>query len=132
MSMKNKIKIVYPGSKAVSDPLFILPDDKLGDYVDAHKADISERCFQVHPEFVFRKIADEGILVPTGKVAQSFNGIINLNPTSVFLWQLFASPSSANLIYAKVKEQYDETESLSSDILDFVVTFYRMGLLLPL
>ena len=32
----NKIKIVDPKSKAVMDPLFCVPDEKLGDYMDAN------------------------------------------------------------------------------------------------
>ena len=130
--MKNQIKIIDPSSKAINDPLFSVPDNKLDEYMDAHKDVVCERLFQTHPDFVFRKIADEGILVPTGKIAQTFNGMINLNPTGVFLWQLFATPSSVNEAIAKSEQQYERTASLHKDVLDFVVTFYRMGLLLPL
>lgn len=128
----NKIKIVDPQSKAVMDPLFCVPDEKLGDYLDANLDGICGRLFQTHPDFVFRKIADEGILVPTGKVAQVFNGMINLNPSSVFLWQLFSSPCSVKEATEKAEAQFENTGELHHDVLDFVVTFYRMGLLLPL
>lgn len=129
--MKNRIKIIDPQSKAFHDPLFCIPDTKLGEYLDANLEDICERRFQTHPDFVFRKIADEGILVPTGKVAQYFNGMINLNTTSVYLWQLFTNPSTINLATAQAEEAYEEAGSLRKDVLDFVINFYRMGLLIP-
>ena len=129
--MKKQIKIIYPSSKAMKDPLFCVPEDQLEEYLDANKDVICGRMFQTHPDFVFRKIADEGILVPTGNIAQTFNGMINLNPTSVFLWQLFSSPSSVNEAIANAEQQYEVSASLHEDVLAFVVTFYRMGLLLP-
>ena len=118
--MKKQIKIIDPSSKAIKDPLFCVPEDQLEEYLDVNKDVICGRMFQTHPDFVFRKIADEGILVPTGNIAQTFNGMINLNPTSVFLWQLFSSPSSVNEAIANAEQQYEVSASLHEDVLAFV------------
>ena len=129
MDENKKIRIIDPESKAVHDPLFRIAEEKLREYIEDNKEEICKRQFQTNQDFVFRKIADEGILVPTGKTAQAFNGMINLSPTSVFLWQVFNEPHSINDAVAEAERQYETDDSLREDVMDFVVSFYRMGLL---
>lgn len=129
MDAKQKIRIIDPESKAVHDPLFRVTEERLNDFVETNREVICRRTFQANKDFVFRKIADEGILVPTGKTAQAFNGMINLNPTSVFLWQLFDEPRSIDEVVTEAQQRFEDSDSLRDDVLHFVVTFYRMGLL---
>lgn len=127
---KNKIRIIDPKVQSMHDPLFCVVEEQLEEYIEEHLSEISSRSFVCHSDFVFRKIADEGILVPTGRTAQVFNGMINLNATSTFLWNLFSTPTTVNDAVSRAEELY-EGESLQRDVIQFVVTFYRMGLLIP-
>ena len=36
--------------------------------------------------FVLREVAGNFIVVPTGSLVKSFNGVVNLNQTGAFLW----------------------------------------------
>lgn len=40
-----------------------------------------------NPDLILRRIADEIILVPTGEMAQKFNGMITLNPVAALIWE---------------------------------------------
>ena len=38
-------------------------------------------------EFVLRELADKNVLIPFGKKALNFNGVITINDTAKFLWE---------------------------------------------
>ncbi|MBE6749576.1 MAG: PqqD family protein [Ruminococcaceae bacterium] len=38
-------------------------------------------------EFVLRELADKNVLIPFGKKALDFNGVITINDTAKFLWE---------------------------------------------
>ena len=38
--------------------------------------------------FILREIAGSSIIVPVGERVKEFNGVINLNDTGVFLWNI--------------------------------------------
>ena len=48
-----------------------------------------EKRYCTNEDYILREIAGETILVPTGASADHFNGMLTLNETSRFLWELF-------------------------------------------
>ena len=38
--------------------------------------------------FVVRKVGDSHVVVPVGELSKTFHGMINLNETGAFLWNL--------------------------------------------
>lgn len=38
-------------------------------------------------DFIIREIADEYVMMPVGKTAQKFNGLIMANDVSAFIWE---------------------------------------------
>lgn len=40
-----------------------------------------------NPDLIMRTIAGESLLIPTGKLAQRFNGMVTLNPVAAFIWE---------------------------------------------
>ena len=38
-------------------------------------------------EFILREVADEYILIPTGKTTEEFNGMITLSETAPFIYE---------------------------------------------
>ena len=43
---------------------------------------------KIKDNFILRKVADSYVVVPVGKLTLDFNGIINLNETGAFLFEL--------------------------------------------
>ena len=40
--------------------------------------------------FVVRKVGDDHVVVPVGKMCKQFHGMINLNETGAMLWNFFS------------------------------------------
>ncbi len=80
--------------------------------------------------FMLREIAGEYIVVPVGKAAVDFNGIVTLNGTGAFLWkQLTTNQNISDLLDAIMKEYQVEEEIAYKDIQDFINTLKKASLL---
>ena len=100
------------------------------------RKDVLERSFSTekryctNEDYIPREIAGETILVPTGASADHFNGMLTLNETSRFLWELFRMPHTFQETVAAAQERYDDdSESLESDIYDFMNESVMLGFL---
>ncbi|MGE5307784.1 MAG: PqqD family protein [Deltaproteobacteria bacterium] len=59
------------------------------------------------PDVIFRKIADEFILVPIRQKAVDLRSVFTLNETGAFIWELIDSTRSLSQIRDKVAEEFD-------------------------
>lgn len=59
--------------------------------------------------FVLRSVAGNHVVVPMGQQAVSFNGMITLNDTAAFLWQLLSKDTTEEAMVAALLEDYDVT-----------------------
>ena len=67
--------------------------------------------------------------MPTGRVSEHFNGMLTLNETSRFLWELFRMPHTFEETVAAAQERYeDDNQSLESDIYDFMKESVMLGI----
>ena len=80
-----------------------------------------EKKLWANSDFVFRKIAGEYILVPTGKEVESFNGLVSINETGAFLWNLLKEPKTYGEIIDAFGKEYElTTEESEKDVSDFL------------
>lgn len=80
-----------------------------------------EKKFFANPDFIFREIAGEFILVPVGKETQSFNGLASLNETAVFLWNMLGVGKTKEEIYECFAKEYELTsEESKKDVDEFL------------
>ena len=71
--------------------------------------------------FVLRMVADSIIVVPTGKAALDFNGMLTLNRTGEFLWKLLEKGAEQAELENALAERYGiDTETARTDIRDFI------------
>lgn len=76
---------------------------------------------KVDKEFVLREIAGDNILVPVGKTALDFNGLITLNEVGAFLWGKLQDEITIDELVEKVLDEYEvDEETARKDILEFV------------
>ena len=81
-------------------------------------------------EFVLRDIAGEIVVVPVGKTALDFKGMIILNSVSKVIWECLEKGSSQEKILKTVLEQFDVSEEeASADILEFLEQMRSVHLL---
>ena len=60
--------------------------------------------------FVLREIADTIVAVPTGDLVNEFEGIIDLNSTGKFIWELLENDISIEEVINKLMEKYNVDE----------------------
>ena len=64
--------------------------------------------------FVLREVAGSYIVVAVGEAVKNFNGIINLNETGAFLWEILAKGATKEELVAKLLEEYDVDEKTAT------------------
>ncbi|MDP4121104.1 MAG: PqqD family protein [Bacillota bacterium] len=80
--------------------------------------------------FILRQVAGSSIVVPIGKKAVDFNGMINLNDTGAFLWACLEKDITTDELIKLMINEYDVTyEQAKTDIGKFVVKLKDADLL---
>ena len=76
---------------------------------------------KVSKDFILREIAGEYILVPVGKTALSFNGLITINEVGELIWSMLQEEKSIPEIVKVILDEYevDETTALT-DVKEFI------------
>lgn len=76
---------------------------------------------KIKKDFILRKVADSYVVVPVGKQTLDFNGIINLNETGAFLFELLQNGAERDELVEKMLAQYDVApEVAKADIDKFI------------
>ena len=77
--------------------------------------------FRINPDFIYREIAGESLLVPTGKAAENFFGIASINEAGAYLWQLLEQERSVEELKKLLSGKYDLEEDQSlRDVTEFL------------
>ena len=80
--------------------------------------------------FVLRQIGDDYIIVPVGKAAISFNGMITVNETGAFLWERLIKGTNKEELIHDMLEVYDVSrEEAEKDICEFLNVLYENDIL---
>lgn len=81
-----------------------------------------------NPEFVIRQVADRFVIVPVGTAAEKFSGMITINATGKFLWDLLENEKSLeSLAQALVKEYEIDMELALKDVKTFLEPILPTG-----
>ncbi len=80
--------------------------------------------------FVLRNIADEYIVMPTGKKIAEFDGAIALNDVSAFLFEKMTNPVSRDDLVIALLDEYEvDKETAERDIDALIAKFSDMGIM---
>lgn len=86
--------------------------------------------YQREPDFVFRKIVDEAVLVPTKLNVADMDAIYTLNESGALLWGLLETPRSSEDLLAAMAEGYEaDPQVLASDLQHFLAEMLAIGAL---
>ena len=88
------------------------------------------RVFVINKEAIVRQIGDQYVLVPVGKLAGIFNGMMTLNRTSQFLWEQYQKPTSLLTVINRTKKHFNgPTDQLEMEVRNFTITYLYYNLL---
>ena len=76
---------------------------------------------KLNKDLILRKVAGEAVLVPSGKLAQSINGMITLNDVAAFIWEHIESTENIDQLVDLIVENFEiEKDIALQDALGFV------------
>ncbi|HNQ50589.1 MAG TPA: PqqD family protein [Candidatus Omnitrophota bacterium] len=76
-----------------------------------------DAIYSKNPDIIFRRIAEEFILVPVRQKAVDLRSVYTLNETAAFIWGLIDGKKSLSLIEAEVSEAFDvESRRVEADV----------------
>ena len=79
--------------------------------------------------YLLRKVAGKNIVVSVGSDVE-FNGMLTLNDTGVFFWELLKNDTTKEEMLAKILEEYDvSVDEASGDLDDFLTKLKEAKLL---
>ena len=76
---------------------------------------------KISKEFILREIAGEYILVPVGKTALTFNGLVTVNEVGALIWGMLEKGSNVSTIVNGILDEYDvDEQTATADVLEFI------------
>ncbi len=85
---------------------------------------------KIAKEFILRQIADEYVLVPTGKTTEDFNGIISLSQTGAYIYEHIEACDSFDVLVKQMLDLYNiDQDTLVKDINEFLNKMIQAGVL---
>lgn len=91
---------------------------------------INNGRFTRNPDFVYRKVIEETILVPVHMNVAEMDGIYTLNAIGAFVWEQLVTPLSLNHLQSLILDEYDVTPEVAlSDLERFMDDLLAIGAL---
>lgn len=81
--------------------------------------------------FILRDVGNKTFVVAVGELSKTFNGMITLNETGKYIWQLLDNEITEEEIVAKIMEKYTDApmELVKKDVCDFIQKLKKDGVL---
>lgn len=80
--------------------------------------------------YLLREVAGNHVVVPTGKAALDFSGVITLNGTGAFLWKLLHTDKTEQELLSSILDEYEIDEAAAGmDISEFLARLKGADLL---
>jgi hypothetical protein len=87
-----------------------------------------EKRFNKDPNFVYRRIADECILVPIRRQVADLNYIYVLNPVADRIWELIDGERRVTDIQAQIAAEFEASpQEVGQDLEEFLAQLTEIG-----
>jgi hypothetical protein len=87
-----------------------------------------ETRYQRNPDYIFRKIVDELVLVPVHQDVADMDCIYTLNPIGAFIWERLDKPATQSELQAALLAEYAaEPEVVAADLEGFLRELTAIG-----
>ena len=76
---------------------------------------------KIKNDFIVKEISDSTVVIPVGNRVADFNGMLNLNETGVFLFNLLKNDTTIEALVQSLVDEYEVTkEKANEDVITFV------------
>ena len=84
-----------------------------------------------NPDFLLRDVAGALVIVPVGKASVDFPGMITLNATGAYLWELLETDQTVDSLVEKTLARYEiDAAKARQDVEAFVAKLMPTGAIL--
>jgi hypothetical protein len=84
--------------------------------------------YEKNPDYIFRRIVDEAVLVPIHQQVADMDCIYTMNPVGAFVWeQLDGQATQADLLAAMLDEYDADPEVIAADLDTFLREMAAIG-----
>lgn len=88
----------------------------------------SDVIFERNPDYIFRKIMDDAVLVPLHQDVADMDCIYTLNDVGASIWGLLTQPASFSDLEEMVLAEYEaDPEVLKADLVRFLEEMVNIG-----
>lgn len=85
---------------------------------------------KINKELVKRNVAGEVLLIPVGKTVFEYNGLMILNETGSFLWDLLPNTESEEDLVRQLLAEYEVSEDeAAADVREFIQKTRELGII---
>ena len=85
---------------------------------------------KVKKDFVLREIAEDYVIIPTGKTVLEFNGLITVNEVGQSIWKMLQDEVSFEELVQGILDEYEVEEAVArEDIQEFLDKLAEGGIL---
>jgi hypothetical protein len=88
----------------------------------------AETLYEKNPDFIYRRIVDESILVPVRQEVADMDCVYTLNPVAAFIWERLEGRATMAELEAAIVARYDvDPAAAATDVLAFVQELEAAG-----
>ena len=86
---------------------------------------------RVDSGFVLREIAGDYVIIPTGKIVLTFNGLITVNEVGASIWDMLQKEVTFEEVVKGILDEYEVEESVArQDVEEFLEKLEENGILI--
>ncbi len=71
---------------------------------------------RIKKDYRLRAVEEDYVVVPVGKAAKEFTGMIRLNSTAALLWELLSDGATEEELLADLVEEFDGEEGFTQEL----------------
>ena len=85
---------------------------------------------KIKGEYLLREVVGETILIPVGKTALEYNGMIIINETGALIWKALEQHLTEQEILEKMMDAFEvDIDEASADLQEFLTYLKSVGLI---
>lgn len=89
---------------------------------------VNQKKYKANSDYILREIAGEYMLIPTGSLSMTANGMVTISESAAFLWRnLTDGKTSAELVELMLKEYEADEETVRKDIDELTESMCSIG-----
>ena len=96
--------------------------------IEEYALEQTDTQYERNPDYIFRRIVDELVLVPIHQDVADMDCIYTLNPAGAFIWERLDRPATRAELRAALLDEYEaDPETIAADLEGFLGQMVAIG-----